>query len=99
MKYLLMYSGNWNDEITVDGFVILTKEIKDNIIKTLLKYQEPITISVGDLDIDYDNGKDLLDEITFNRITERESNIIEKYFGNGNDFGYNLITNIEVLNQ
>jgi len=98
--YLLTYSGNWNDEINVDGFIIIDSDKKDSIIKLLENYDETIYISNGgDDETEYENGKELLEEITFEKITKDEIKIIERYFGNFNDYGYNLLSNINKLNN
>lgn len=97
--YLLTYSGNWNDEINVDGFIIIDNDKKNAIIELLENYDETIYISNGgDDEIEYDNGKELLEEITFERITKEEIKIIKRYFGDFNDYGYNLLSNINKLN-
>lgn len=98
-KYILQYYGNWNDEITVDGYVLIDSIKKNKIEKILKEYEENITISVGDLDIEYDNGNELLDEISFIEMSDDEEKIIDKYFGKYNDFGYNLFLNIDKLHE
>jgi len=95
--FLLTYSGNWNDEITVDGYVIINKKEKDIIIDSLKKYDSTVYINIGDDELEYDNGKELLEEISFEKIQEEDVEIIEKYFGKFNDFGYNLLVNINEL--
>jgi len=98
--YLLTYSGNWNDEINVDGFIIIDNNKKNNIIELLENYDETIYISnSGDDETEYENGKELLEEITFEKITKDEIKIIERYFGDFNDYGYNLLSNIDKLNN
>lgn len=95
MKVLMLYSGNWNDEIDVDGFVIMEKSFVSYIKKFLRNFDYTISIDIGfNETIDYDNGKDLLQEITFLTITNEESNIISKFFGKSNDFGDNLLLSI-----
>lgn len=97
--YLLTYTGNWNDEISVDGFIIINNEVKKKIIKLLKNYDENIYISNDDDDIEYDNGKDLLDEISFDQINKDEELTIKKYFGDFNDFGYNLLLNLDKISD
>jgi len=95
-NFIMFYSGNWNDEIDVDGFVLLNKTQMTYITKFLKKFKEPISITLGfGDDIEYENGKELLDEISFQEITIEESNIIQKFFGESNDFGDNLILSIK----
>ena len=98
--YLLTYSGNWNDEINVDGFIIINNDKKKIIIELLENYDETIYIgNGGDDEIEYENGKELLEEISFERITKDEIKVIDRYFGNFNDYGYNLLLNINKLSN
>lgn len=93
---MMVYSGNWNDEIDVDGFVILNKTQVCYITSFLKKFKEPISISLGfGEDVEYEYGKELLDEISFQEITTEECETIIKFFGSSNDFGDNLILSIK----
>jgi len=98
--FLLTYTGNWNDEINVDGFVIIDNIKKNKIFKLLENYNDTIYVSNGgDDEIEYENGNELLDEITFEKITKEEIKIIDRYFGNFNDYGYNFLLNINKLSN
>jgi len=98
--YLLSHTGNWNDEINVDGYIIIDDCNKDLIIQLLENYDDIVYINNGgDDEIEYDNGKELLDEIEFDKITPNECKVIEKFFGKYNDYGYNLILNIDKLDN
>jgi len=95
-NYIMIYSGNWNDEIDVDGFVILNKTETTYIKNFLKKFKTTISISLGfGDDIEYENGKELLEEISFQEITDDEYITINKFFGDSNDFGDNLILSIK----
>jgi hypothetical protein len=92
----MIYSGNWNDEIDVDGFVIMKKKQMSFLTKFLSSFKTPISISLGFDDYEeYENGKELLEEITFQQITQEEYVTINKFFGTSNDFGDNLILSIK----
>ena len=94
--FIMFYSGNWNDEIDVDGFILLNKTQMSYIVGFLKKFKEPISISLGfGEDIEYENGKELLDEISFQEITTDECETIIKFFGESNDFGDNLMLSIK----
>jgi hypothetical protein len=96
MKVLILYSGNWNDEIDVDGFIIMEKDFVSYMKRFLKNFNYTISVDIGfNETVDYDNGKDLLQEITFLTITNDESNIISKFFGKSNDFGDNLLLSIK----
>ena len=96
MKVIMLYSGNWNDEIDVDGFVIMERNFVSYMKRFLKNFNYTISVDIGfNETVDYDNGKDLLQEITFLTITNDESNIISKFFGESNDFGDNLLLSIK----
>ncbi len=95
MKYLMMYSGNWNEEIDVDGYIIINKNYLNYIKNFLNKFNYTISVDIGfKEEIEYENGVELLQEISFDEITDSEAVIIEKYFGLSNDFGSNLLISI-----
>jgi len=97
--YILTYSGNWNNEISVDGFSLISKKNKHKIVNCLNNYNNTIYISNGgDEEIEYENGKELLEEMRFEKITDDcEIRTIKKYFGENNDFGNNLLIDINKL--
>ena len=96
MKCLIMYSGNWNDEIDVDGFVIASEDFVRYMKQFLKDYNYTISVDIGFKEaVEYENGKELLQEISFSKITNKESEIIEIHFGNSNDFGNNLLMSIK----
>lgn len=96
MKVLMLYSGNWNDEIDVDGFVIMERSFVTYFKKFLKSFNYTISVDIGfNETVDYENGKELLQEISFATITNEESNIITKFFGQSNDFGDNLLLSIK----
>lgn len=94
-KYIMIYSGNWNEEIDVDGFVMLNKKDVQYLTNFLKSYKDSISISLGSDYVEYDNGDELLDEISFQEINSFEYNTINKFFGESNDFGDNLILSIK----
>lgn len=95
-NFMMIYSGTWNDEIDVDGFVVLNKTQTTYLTKFLKSYKSPISVSLGfGDDVEYDDGKELLEEISFQEITSEEHDTINKFFGSSNDFGDNLILSIK----
>lgn len=92
----MIHSGNWNDEIDVDGFVIMNKAQMTYIVKFLKKFDQPISISLGfGNSVDYENGREVLEEISFQEITNEEHEVIHKFFGNSNDFGDNFLLSLK----
>ena len=93
---MMVYSGNWNEEIDVDGFVVMNKTELLYLTRFLRGYKTQISVSLGFGDyVEYDNGKELLEEISFQEITPAEFETINKFFGTSNDFGDNLILSIK----
>lgn len=91
----MLYSGNWAEEIDVDGFVIMEKEYVSYMKKFLKDFNYTISVDIGfNEEVEYDNGRELLGEIEFIKITNKDSEIIKKIFGVENDFGINLLTSI-----
>lgn len=98
--YIITYTGNWNDEINVDGFAIISDKKKNRIVKLLTDYDNIIYINNGgDDEIEYENGKELLDEISFEKITRDEISVITKFFGRNNDYGNNFLLNIDKISD
>jgi (p)ppGpp synthase/HD superfamily hydrolase len=92
----MVYSGNWNEEIDVDGFVIMNKKETMYLSRFLKNFKTPISVSLGFGDyVEYDNGKELLEEISFQEIIPEEYSAITKFFNTSNDFGDNLILSIK----
>jgi len=91
----MIHSGNWEDEIDVDGFVIMNKSQMKYLTNFLRKFENQVSISFGfGNSVDYENGKDILEEMSFQEITNDEHQAIKKFFGDSNDFGDNLILSI-----
>lgn len=95
-SFMMVYSGNWNEEIDVDGFVVMNKREMMYLSSFLKKYKTPISVSLGFGDyVEYDNGRELLEEISFQEMNSAELETIIKFFGTSNDFGDNLILSIK----
>lgn len=95
-NFMMIYSGNWNEEIDVDGFVMMNKKEMMYLSGFLRKYKSQVSVSLGFGDyVEYDNGKELLEEISFQEISSEEYDTINKFFGTSNDFGDNLILSIK----
>lgn len=81
MQTLVKWSSNWNSEIDVSGFIILTQEEWDYYLKNVTGTWH-IQFDIGyDKNMFYLEGKYLLEEITVTRLTEEEANVIIKTIG------------------
>ena len=96
MKIIMLYSGNWNDEIDVDGFIIMEPSFVTYMKKFLRDFNYTISVDIGfNENVDYENGKELLQEISFQKITNKDADTLVKFFGSSNDFGDNLLLSIK----
>jgi hypothetical protein len=66
--YLVRFKDNWDDEMDIDGHVVLTGKDKDYLLKSIEKLTNrgELLISIGtNEDLRYDDGSDLLECFTF----------------------------------
>jgi hypothetical protein len=81
-KVLVKWSGNWADEMNVEGFVIMDDSEWKEYQETAKKVNSPFSISVGtNEDIEYPNGTALLENIKAKKLTTDEAKTIVKFFG------------------
>jgi hypothetical protein len=81
-KVLVKWSGNWADEMNVEGFVIMEDSEWKEYQETAKKVNSPFSISVGtNEDIEYPNGTALLENIKAKKLTTDEAKTIIKFFG------------------
>ena len=81
-KVLIEWCTNWADEMDIEGWTIVDKEKSKEIISYVTSTNSDFSISVGtNEEIDYSNGKEFLDDLTFTDITDEEANTLIKLFG------------------
>ena len=79
---LLQWDSNWADEMDIYGFAIMDKEEWEEYKKYLHDRKGGFTLYIGtNEDIEYSNGRELLNEITVTEISDREAGTVEKLFG------------------
>ena len=84
MKYYLYeFEDNWADEMDLAGFAILTEVEKDIALAKIRKeYKKGGSIGFGsNQDNEYDTLSDVMNTISFKKITEAEYNVIKKTLG------------------
>jgi hypothetical protein len=84
MKYYLYeFEDNWADEMDLAGFAILTEIEKDIALAKIRKeYKKGGSIGFGsNQDNEYDTLSDVMNTISFKKITEAEYNVIKKTLG------------------
>jgi len=78
---LIKWEGNWADEIQVFGCIILPKQIADSYKQYLESKVEEFELCIGTNEIiEYSNGQDLLQELTFHELTDSEFKVFRKYY-------------------
>lgn len=84
---LVKWDSNWADEMDVEGFIIMERKAWNEFKANARKITHPFSICVGtNEEIDYETGKDLLDELTGKDITPEEKSTIKKFFGESGGF-------------
>lgn len=97
MQVLVKWNSNWNSEIDVSGFIILTQEEWDYYLKTVTG-NNCISFDIGyDKNMFYLEGKYLLEEITVTRLTDEEADVIIKTIGKSFGFTEFYTEAIELL--
>ena len=80
-KVLLQWDTNWADEMDIYGFSIMDKSAWEEY-KKKLENKGSFYICVGtNEEIDYNNGEELIKEISVRSISEDEVKTIQKLFG------------------
>jgi hypothetical protein len=86
-RVLVKWNSNWADEMDISGYSIMDKEEWNDLKDTLRKKTAPFTIGVGtNEEIDYENGKELLEELEATPISKEEEDVIVRLIGG--EFGF-----------
>ena len=81
-KVLLTWKSNWADEMDIYGFVITTDHQWETYKKNVKEKDEEFTLCIGtNEDIYYNNGTELLSEISVSKLSDQEVDIISKNIG------------------
>jgi len=92
-QVLLIWNSNWSDEMDIDGWVTMDSEDWKSYKKLLKNREEGFTFYVGtNEEMEYENGKELLDEITAKKISDEEAKVLNKLFDGA--FGFTCFTEV-----
>lgn len=81
-KVLVQWDSNWADEMDVSGFVIIVQKEATELKKKLREKKQAFELCIGtNEEIEYENGKELLDELTFTKLKPEEAATLEKHLG------------------
>lgn len=90
--YLLDYTGDWADEMTIYGLMLLTEE-EYQTWRAKLEDEEaghfPFTYGVGtNEEIEYDSFEDMFSNITVKEVTKEQYDVLKAtIFQNQEDYG------------
>jgi hypothetical protein len=81
MQLLIKWRGNWADEINLNGFMIYDSDAWQTLSNDIAAYEKSFSVCVGtNEDIEYDNGKCLLQNMSVTELTDDEANVLAKLF-------------------
>lgn len=82
MKYILAkWSGNWADEMDLDGFRVFTQQEWDEYKTLALAKEDCFTFCVGtNEEIEYENGQALLNEIKLTELGQLLADTVNELF-------------------
>lgn len=84
--YLVKYESDWSDEMTIEGFALLTNKDKE-FFDSLTEDDLPLTHHIGtNEEIEYHYLIDLLAHYTWTSISKKDYNLISKLLGT--DYGH-----------
>ena len=93
-KYLVTASPNWADEFDFNEFMVMSGEDLKNFTEKLSKYEDSIEWYFGtNEEMSYSNGAEMLEEITWEKISDEEGDILDKLFGGSFDGGCGFFSN------
>jgi hypothetical protein len=100
-QLLITASVNYADEFDMTEFSVMTAGEFKQIVKGLRAYKDEISWGFGtNEEMRYDNGKELLDCLTFRTITDVEADVVDNLFGGEFDGGAGVFENIQnVIND
>jgi hypothetical protein len=84
------------DEIEINGFIVLTEREMDEYEELALSITWPFTHIVGEGEIEFSSGEDLLSKVDFKEISNDEAKTFKKIFNNefGVFLGFDVLENI-----
>lgn len=83
-KYLAMFSDTI-DEIEINGFVIMTDKEVETYEEMATSINWPFVYNVGEDELEFTSGEDLLTRIEFKEISTEEAKMMKRLFNN--EFG------------
>lgn len=94
-KFLAIFNDTI-DEIEINGFIVLTEREMEEYEELALSITWPFTYNVGEDELEFSSGEDLLSKTEFKEITNDEAKLMKKLFNNefGVIIGFDTLENI-----
>ena len=88
-KFIAIFSDTIND-VEVNGFSVMTDKEADEYEELAYSITWPFTYNIGDYEMEFSNGDELLSKIEFKELTFEESKSLKTIFNNKFGFFINL---------
>jgi hypothetical protein len=85
-KYLAIFNDITSEELTVNGFVIMTEKQMNSYEELASSITWDFDYEEDGLELSYISGEDLLEKIEFKELSVQEASLLKKLFGD--KFGY-----------
>jgi hypothetical protein len=85
-KYLAIFNDITSEEVTVNGFVIMTEKQMNSYEELASSITWDFDYEEDGLELSYISGEDLLEKIEFKELSVQEASLLKKLFGDR--FGY-----------
>ena len=94
-KFLAIFNDTI-DEIEVNGFIVMTEREVEEYEELALSITWPFTHNMGEDELEFSSGEDLLSKTEFKEITNDEAKVMKKLFNNefGIIIGFDTLENI-----
>jgi hypothetical protein len=80
-KYLAMFTDTIND-IEVNGFIVMGEKDVESYEEIATSISWPFVFEIGEYEIEFTNGEDLLTRIEFKELSSEEVKAIKHLFNN-----------------
>ncbi len=94
-KFLAIFNDTI-DEIEINGFFVMTEREIEEYEELALSITWPFTYNMGEDELEFSSGEDLLSKIDFKEISNDEAKTLKKLFNDefGVFLGFDILENI-----
>lgn len=91
-KLLVIFTGNWADEMDVEGFMFVSEAAWEYKQKEWANTEFPVELGIGtNEELEYEKLSEYISEFKIQKVTEEEEQLIRKLFNMNSkwsDFGH-----------